>query len=110
MAWFLDRGREALPGVARSHGEGLVCYRRARPRLRAPRVAGQSVRAVAATWHSHGFSCGAQAVDPKLKHNEPGTRGARRITHSRIKSALQTLGPKETNDGSIHAARKELKR
>jgi len=49
-------------------------------------------------------------VDPKLKHRESGTRGARRITRRRIKSALQTLDPKKSDDDSIHEARKELKK
>jgi CHAD domain-containing protein len=49
-------------------------------------------------------------VDPKLKHRESGTRGARRITRRRIKSALQTLVPKKSDDDSIHEARKELKK
>jgi CHAD domain-containing protein len=49
-------------------------------------------------------------MDPKLKHGESGTRGARRITRRRIKSALHTLGPEKTSDHSIHSARKELKK
>jgi CHAD domain-containing protein len=49
-------------------------------------------------------------VDPKLKHRESGTRGARRITRRRIKSALQTLVPEKSDDDSIHEARKELKK
>ena len=49
-------------------------------------------------------------MDSKLKAGESGTHGARRITRRRIKSALRTLGPDETDDGSIHAARKELKK
>jgi CHAD domain-containing protein len=49
-------------------------------------------------------------MDPKLKHGESGTRGARRITRRRIKSALHTLAPEKTSDHSIHAARKELKK
>lgn len=49
-------------------------------------------------------------MDPKLKLGESGTRGARRITRRRIKAALRILGPEETNDRSIHAARKELKK
>lgn len=49
-------------------------------------------------------------MDPKLKHGESGTRGARRITRRRIKSALQALGPEKASDRSIHAARKELKK
>jgi len=49
-------------------------------------------------------------VDSKLKQGESGTYGARRITRRRIKSALRTLGPKQTDDSSIHAARKDLKR
>jgi CHAD domain-containing protein len=49
-------------------------------------------------------------VDPKLKHRESGTRGARRIMRRRIKSALQTLVPKRSDDDSIHEARKELKK
>lgn len=50
------------------------------------------------------------AVDSKLKHRESGTHGARRITRRRIKSALRTLGPSQSDDSSIHAARKELKK
>jgi len=49
-------------------------------------------------------------VGSKLKQGESGTHGARRITRRRVKSALRTLGPKQTGDSSIHAARKELKR
>ena len=49
-------------------------------------------------------------MDPKLKHGESGTRGARRITRRRIESALRTLDPEKTNDRTIHAARKELKK
>jgi CHAD domain-containing protein len=49
-------------------------------------------------------------MDPKLKHGEPGTRGARRITRRRIESALHTLDLSETDDRSIHEARKELKK
>jgi CHAD domain-containing protein len=49
-------------------------------------------------------------VGSKLKRGEAGTHGARRITRRRIKSALRTLGPDQTDDSSIHAARKELKK
>jgi CHAD domain-containing protein len=51
-----------------------------------------------------------RAVGSKLKRGESGTNGARRITRRRIKSALRILGPNQTDDGSIHAARKDLKR
>lgn len=44
-----------------------------------------------------------------MKQGEPGTRRARRITHDRIKSALDTLEHR-ANDDSVHAARKELKK
>ncbi len=49
-------------------------------------------------------------MDPQIKHGESGTRGARRITRRRIKSALDTLGSEKASDHSIHAARKELKK
>jgi CHAD domain-containing protein len=49
-------------------------------------------------------------VDSKLKQSESGTHGARRITRRRIKSALRTLGPSQTDDDSIHGARKDLKK
>lgn len=49
-------------------------------------------------------------MDSKLKQKESGTHGARRITRRRIKSALRTLGPSQSDDTSIHAARKELKK
>ncbi|MGH8211523.1 MAG: CHAD domain-containing protein [Steroidobacteraceae bacterium] len=46
----------------------------------------------------------------KLKRDRAGTRSARHIARHRIKSALKTLDRKNTSDGSIHAARKELKK
>ncbi len=49
-------------------------------------------------------------MDSKLKQKESGTHGARRITRRRIKSALRTLRPSQSDDTSIHAARKELKK
>jgi CHAD domain-containing protein len=49
-------------------------------------------------------------VDSKLKQGESGTHGARRIARRRIKAALRTLGPNQTDDSSIHAARKDLKK
>jgi CHAD domain-containing protein len=49
-------------------------------------------------------------VDSRLKRGEAGTHGARRITRRHIKSALRSLGPNQTDDSSIHAARKDLKR
>jgi CHAD domain-containing protein len=49
-------------------------------------------------------------VDPRLKQGESGTEGARRITRRRIKAALKSLDPEKTDDHSIHAARKELKK
>ncbi|HEY6922073.1 MAG TPA: CHAD domain-containing protein, partial [Steroidobacteraceae bacterium] len=49
-------------------------------------------------------------MDSKLKQGESGTHGTRRITRRRIKSALRALGPNQTDDTSIHAARKELKK
>ena len=44
-----------------------------------------------------------------MKQGEPGTHRARRITRDRINSALESL-ERKTNDDSIHAARKELKK
>ena len=44
-----------------------------------------------------------------MKQGEPGTHRARRITRDRIKCALETL-ERKTNDESVHAARKELKK
>lgn len=49
-------------------------------------------------------------MDSKLKRGESGTHGARRITRQRIKSALRSLGPNQTDDSSVHAARKDLKK
>jgi CHAD domain-containing protein len=49
-------------------------------------------------------------VDSRLKRGEAGTHGARRITRRHIKSALRSLDPNQTDDSSIHAARKDLKR
>lgn len=49
-------------------------------------------------------------MDSKLKQGESGTHGARRITRRRIKSALRAIGPSESDDTSIHAARKDLKK
>ena len=49
-------------------------------------------------------------MDSKLKQGESGTHGARRITRGRIKSALRAIGPDQSNDSSIHAARKDLKK
>jgi CHAD domain-containing protein len=46
----------------------------------------------------------------KLKPDEPGTRGARRIARRRVKSALKALGAGGPNGRSVHAARKELKK
>jgi len=46
----------------------------------------------------------------KLKPDEPGTRGARRIARRRVKSALKALGARGPNGRSVHAARKELKK
>src|ERR1700744_5159398 len=46
----------------------------------------------------------------KLKPDEPGTRGARRIVPLRIKSSLKTLRAGGPDERSVHAARKELKK
>jgi CHAD domain-containing protein len=46
----------------------------------------------------------------KLKPDEPGTRGARRIARRRVKSALEILEGRGPTEHSVHAARKELKR
>ena len=46
----------------------------------------------------------------KLKRDEAGTRGARRIARKQIKSALKALDGGRVNDESVHEARKELKR
>src|SRR5690348_3769495 len=86
----------------------MVRHGRARARLRTPGVDRQSFRAAASPCHGDGGD--GRVVDSKLKQGESGTHGARRITRRRIKSALQTLGPNETDDSSIHAARKELKK
>jgi len=45
-----------------------------------------------------------------LKRGEAGTYSARRITRHHIKSALRNLRHNQTDDSSIHAARKDLKR
>ena len=46
----------------------------------------------------------------KLHPDEPGTRGARRIARKRVKSALALIGRQPPTGGSVHAARKELKK
>jgi CHAD domain-containing protein len=49
-------------------------------------------------------------VAAKLKPDEPGTHGIRRMARHRIKSALRALPANHSNDESVHAARKDLKR
>jgi CHAD domain-containing protein len=46
----------------------------------------------------------------RLRPDEAGTRGARRIARHRVESALEILGRKVPTDHSVHAARKELKK
>ena len=46
----------------------------------------------------------------KLKPDEAGARGVRRIARHRIKSALKSLEPRKSDDRSVHEARKDLKR
>ncbi len=46
----------------------------------------------------------------KLKRDETGTHGIRRIARHRIRAALQALRPGKANDRSVHEARKDLKR
>jgi CHAD domain-containing protein len=46
----------------------------------------------------------------RLRPDEAGTRGARRIARHRVESALEILGRKSPTDPAVHAARKELKK
>jgi CHAD domain-containing protein len=46
----------------------------------------------------------------RLRPDEAGTRGARRIARHRVESALEILGRKSPADPAVHAARKELKK
>ena len=46
----------------------------------------------------------------RLRPDEAGTRGARRIARHRVESALAILGRKIPTDPAVHAARKELKK
>jgi CHAD domain-containing protein len=46
----------------------------------------------------------------KLKSDEAGTRGTRRIARRQVKTALEKLGRKTTSDRAVHTARKELKK
>jgi CHAD domain-containing protein len=46
----------------------------------------------------------------KLKQNEAGTRGTRRIAQRQVQTALKKLGRKTTSDRAVHSARKELKK
>jgi CHAD domain-containing protein len=46
----------------------------------------------------------------RLRPDESGTRGARRIARHRVESALEILGRKRPTDPAVHAARKELKK
>jgi CHAD domain-containing protein len=49
-------------------------------------------------------------VAAKLRPDEPGTHSVRRIARQRIKSALRALPPGNSDDESVHEARKDLKR
>jgi CHAD domain-containing protein len=49
-------------------------------------------------------------VAARLKPDEAGARGVRRIARHRIKSALKTLQPGKSDDRAVHEARKDLKR
>jgi CHAD domain-containing protein len=49
-------------------------------------------------------------VAGKLKPDEAGTRGVRRIARRRIEAALEALDGHEVGDKSVHEARKELKK
>ncbi len=46
----------------------------------------------------------------KLKPDEAGARGIRRIVRHRINSALKSLQPGKSDDRAVHEARKDLKR
>lgn len=46
----------------------------------------------------------------KLRPDETGAHGVRRIARHRIKSALKTLQPGKSDDRAVHEARKDLKR
>jgi CHAD domain-containing protein len=46
----------------------------------------------------------------RLRSDEAGTRGARRIARHRVESALEILGRKSPTNPAVHAARKELKK
>jgi len=46
----------------------------------------------------------------RLRPDEAGTRGARRIARHRVESALEILGGQRPTDPAVHAARKELKK
>ncbi len=46
----------------------------------------------------------------RLRPDEAGTRGARRIARHRVESALEILDGKSPTDPAVHTARKELKK